>query len=175
MVCVLGNRLQNNKKGLLRRLFKSVRPDASAQFVRASDQHSDALSVKPLHANLVCVRIEPASEETRSQSLLAARAIKQPIFTIGRRSGLVGARAAEVDFSIRQVEPYTVSRQHCAVELSKSTVVVRDLGGKFGVLVNGQRIGGRSNAPTSIQLDKGVHLLVLGPRDSIIRFNLIVE
>ena len=167
-----------NKEGFFQRLCKpflasdSTRGDVANQ-AEPSSAGADGVSSQA-SGDLICLRIEPASEETRSQSLLAARSIEQPIFTIGRRSGSVGRNPDETDFSIRQVEPYTVSRRHCVIERASDHVLVKDLGGKFGILVNDKRVGGSSSAPESIKLTKGVHQLTLGPRESVMRFNLIV-
>ena len=60
---------------------------------------------------LVQVRIEPDSAETKAQSMLKARTIESSVFTIGRRRGLVSNSPDDIDFSIRQVEPYTISRK----------------------------------------------------------------
>ncbi|MGJ8638020.1 MAG: FHA domain-containing protein [Opitutaceae bacterium] len=138
----------------------SVRPDSSG----ATD--SD---------NLIHVRIEPSSEETKAQSLLRARDIEKPVFVIGRRRGLVSHSPDDVDFSIRQVEPYTVSRRHCSIERFEDSVVISDLGGKYGFGVDGKRVGGRSNEVTSMTLKKGEYQLILGPRDSSVCFKLIID
>jgi len=126
-------------------------------------------------ANLVQVRIEPDSAETKAQSMLKARTIESSVFTIGRRRGLVSDSPEDIDFSIRQVEPYTVSRRHCSIERLEDCIILHDLGGKYGSLVNGQRIGGRATAPKSIRLARGQYDLVLGPRDSTFRFKLIID
>ena len=134
---------------------------------------SDSTITSNEHA-LMYIRIEPASPETQSQSLLKARDIAAQTFIIGRRRGLVAHSADDVDFSIRQVEPYTVSRRHCLIERFADSVTITDLSGKTGLLINGQRIGGRSENLKSIKLCRGTYNLILGPRDSTVRFRLIV-
>lgn len=125
---------------------------------------------------LVEARIEPDSPETKKQSLLKARNIDKQVFRIGRWDQNAGfASSPQADFLIRQVEPFTLSRFQCAIELAKDHIIFHDLGGRHGTVVDGTRIGGRPNTPTSVRLDKGEHTLVFGPRSSILRFKLIVQ
>lgn len=170
---MLSGSKRNKGKSGVGHLLKSV-------FKRANttDSRSEVTIEEPAPMDvgtLVNVRIEPDSEETKSQSLLGARDIKVPVFTIGRRSGSVGQKPSESSFSIRQVEPYTMSRQHCELELHDGFVIIRDLGGMYGTLVNDIRIGGRSDNERSMKIESGTHTLVLGPRNSTMRFKLIVQ
>ena len=168
--------------GILKRIMK-VRHKRSDESVQALDEDSSLSAdlaanqdaVDPSDTPLMNVLIEPDSSETKAQSLLKARSIEGPVFVIGRRCGFVSQAPEDVDFTIRQVEPYTVSKRHCSIERFADHVIVRDLGGKYGFLVNGQRIGGRADTPKSIKLIKGGYDLVLGPRVSTIRFKLIID
>ena len=166
------------KKSFFQRLCRPFLSDnSSASLVDRQDDSNAADQDPAVHLNgsLIRVRIEPASAATKSQSLLCARIIEESVFIIGRKSGNAGHNSGDVDFSIRQVEPYTVSRRHCAIERFSDHVMVRDLGGKLGLLVDNERLGGQSDAVASVKLTKGVHGLILGPRESVMRFNLIVE
>ncbi|MFW2479407.1 MAG: FHA domain-containing protein [Lentimonas sp.] len=100
---------------------------------------------------------------------------RRRILVIGRRCGSISKDTKGGNFSIRQVEPYTVSKRHCTIERLADSVIVHDLGGKYGLLVNDQRIGGRAINAKSIELAKGQHDLVLGPREGTIRFKLIID
>ena len=167
-----------NKKSFFQRLCKTLLSgDSSASRVDGQDDSNAADEGHAVGSNdsLIRVRIEPASAATKSQSLLGARIIEESVFIIGRKSGNMGHDSGGVDFSIRQVEPYTVSRRHCAIERFSDHVVVRDLGGKFGLLVNNERLRGQPDAVASIKLTKGVHGLILGSRESVMCFNLIIE
>ncbi|MGJ8653258.1 MAG: FHA domain-containing protein [Opitutaceae bacterium] len=157
----------------VKRLFKSVFSRA-----KTADSRLEMTAEEPPSENveeLIKVRIEPDSKEIQSQSLLSARDITTNIFTIGRRDGKVGQAPSNSTFSIRQIEPYTVSRQHCALELHPEFVLVSDLGSQYGTLVNGTRIGGRNKEQSTIKIERGTHALLLGPRNSTIRFKLIVQ
>lgn len=161
---------------LVRRKRSRIFERTSGDAVLAPSYTSSSLEVSDqTNVHLIKLRIEPDSIETKAQSLLKARSIVDPVFIIGRRRGLVSKTPEDVDFSIRQVEPYTISKRHCLIERLVNSVIMRDLGGKYGFLVDGQRIGGRTNAPKSIELTKGSYNLVLGPRESTICFKLIVD
>ncbi len=168
------------KQNILRRLHrKLIRGEANPRVVANSivldrgvrSPESDATE---LNQSLISVRIEPASDQTRAQSLLRACAIETEVFTIGRKVGFVAQAPVEVDFCIRQVEPYTLSRRHCVIERAEDHITISDLGGKYGFLIDDQRVGGRPTAPKSIELKSGTYHLVLGPRGSSVCFDLIV-
>ena len=123
------------------------------------------------------VWIEPVSERARAQTLLKRRKIEQAVFTIGRRGALaVGklGRQSEIDYLVSEHEPYLVSKRQCAIERVGEGIWIRDLGSRLGTLVNGVRLGGRRKQK-EIQLPVGEHDLVLGPRDSPLRFKVIVQ
>ncbi|MGJ8650060.1 MAG: FHA domain-containing protein [Opitutaceae bacterium] len=125
---------------------------------------------------LVKVGIEPDSPEAKRQSLLKARYIDKQVYRIGRwDKNADHGSGPQMDFLIRQPEPYSISRSQCAIELTKDHIMFHDLGGRYGTVVDGARVGGRPNTPTSVRLEKGEHTLVFGPRNSILRFKLIVQ
>lgn len=163
---------RHKKESWCGRLLKSV-------FSANSTKQDPAISTEESSADsadsIVQVRLEPNSEESKTQSLLKARDITTPVFTIGRRSGELGHAPCESELSIRQVEPYTLSRKHCAMELNADFVLVRDLGSQYGTLVNGTRIGGRNTEESTMKLERGTHALILGPRNSTVRFKLVIQ
>ena len=91
--------------------------------------------------------------------------VVRPVFVIGRRRSYIDTpEAREVDLQIPDQQPFSVSRRHCAIELADSKVVVRDLGSRFGTLVDGVRLGeARGRVEVSLPLSRGVHRIVLGP------------
>lgn len=105
---------------------------------------------------LVEARIEPDSPEAKRQSLLKARYIDKQVYRIGRwDQNADHGSDAQMDWSIRQVEPYSISRYQCAIELTKDHIMFHDLGGRYGTVVDGTRIGGRPNTPISVRLEGG--------------------
>jgi pSer/pThr/pTyr-binding forkhead associated (FHA) protein len=126
--------------------------------------------------NCVEVRIEPDSPEAKKQSLLKSRSIDKRVYRIGRwDKNADRSSGPHMDFTIRQSEPYTISRHQCAIELAQDHIIFHDLGGRYGTVIDGARIGGRPNTPTSVRLEKGEHSLIFGPRCSTLRFKLIVQ
>ena len=122
------------------------------------------------------VWIVPDSDLTRSQSLLAKRRIEAKVFKIGRRSsGAINNSQPLADLLLPQGEPFTISRFHCELVIGTKSVVVRDLDSRFGILVNGVRLGERRSGRSEMKLRPGEYSLVIGPRDSEYRFRLIVE
>lgn len=128
-------------------------------------------------SQLAHVIIEPDSPEMRAQSLLRAREITKRYFTIGRRSSGSIARARNTlpDHLVAEKYPYTVSREHCEIERFPSGIYVRDLNSRMGTVVNGTRISSRQGHESEIVLGLGEHSVVLGRRDGVIRFRIIVS
>lgn len=121
------------------------------------------------------VWLEPDSPVTRAQSLCARRWIDCSSFVIGRRGSNRGFYSAHrPDLYVAQRAPYSVSKVHCAIEIKKDYVVIRDLNSRIGTVVNGRRFGGMINGVTEVRLGTGVHSLTLGRRKHGIRFQLTV-
>jgi CRP-like cAMP-binding protein len=96
-------------------------------------------------------------------------------FRIGRApdGGSANVFAAN-DWRIRDVRPYCVSRNHCAIEREGSQFFVRDRGSSHGTIVNGVPIGidaGSLIAP----LMPGDNVVILGKPDSPYQFQAVVE
>lgn len=126
--------------------------------------------------NLPEVWIEPDSNAMRAQSLLKRCKIKQRTFMIGRRGHISAATKTRIpDFLIPEAEPYTLSKCHCVIQRQPSGVLIFDEGSRFGTKVNGVRIGGKSSNIHEVELGCGEHSLVLGRRDSVYRFRLIIR
>ncbi len=167
------------RRGIFGRMLASLYVDTGGDVVADSgDSVAEQMESAPEVGvdTLVKVQIQPDSPETKAQSLLQARSISKRFYTIGRTSGGDADYVANpVDFGIRQAKPFTISRQHCAIELGENSIKIKDLGGRYGTVVDGVRVGGRSDAATEVELARGEHHLIFGPRDSCFRFKLIVE
>lgn len=121
-----------------------------------------------------CLEIAPDSEETRSQTVLQARQIRQFPFVIGRRSEIAGVGVySNNQLLIADRAPYRVSRNHCMIDHDSDTFVLRDYGSRLGSILNGVGVGG-PHAERSLPLLEGENLLILGGSDSQIRFKLVV-
>ncbi|MFP4166351.1 MAG: FHA domain-containing protein [Opitutales bacterium] len=122
------------------------------------------------------VRIDPDSDETREQTLLRGREIRQRNFLIGRRKTGAEPNPEQLpDFIVCEHEPFTVSKNHCLIELVEDGVVVRDLGSRFGCVLNGEKIGGAKGMVAEKRLGAGEHTLVLGRKDGPYRFRLTIR
>lgn len=172
------------KRFSLKRNFATLR---SVRMHGSADAIHDAVSSDELRQAVEAAQkttsgpaglwIEPDSELTHGQSLLARRKIESGVFLIGRRgSGYLSDTSPLPDFALPENEPFTVSKRHCELCVNEQGVVIRDLGSRFGTVVDGIRLGGsRRPKCTELLLEAGEHTLVIGPRDSDHRFRLIVE
>ncbi|MDA2916675.1 PAS domain S-box protein [Nitrospinae bacterium AH_259_B05_G02_I21] len=96
-------------------------------------------------------------------------------FKIGRRSRAVSAELFDDnDLMLEDRQPYNVSRNHCAIIQINEDIVVLDRGSQLGTSIANERIGGKVKR-TSIQLEPGVHTLVLGRHGSPFTFTLVLE
>lgn len=174
-------RRQRHRGGSFRRFFRIIfnGDGAPSKFSSSGGRGTPAdepnIATEDL-AGLVEVRIEPDSPETKKQSLLKPRHIDKRVYHIGRWDQNAELSSGfQVDFLIRQPEPFTISRCQCAIELEQDHVMFHDMGGRYGTVVDGVRIGGRPDTPKSVRLEKGEHTLIFGPRNSVLRFKLIVQ
>ena len=174
---------------LIRKILNKRKSPESGKVFASSEEASDlsaSLTREELESALadaveevgpVQVWIEPASERTMSQSLLTRREIEaEELFVIGRRGfGQGRYDYSNPGFQIRDHEPFTVSKRHCAISITDGGVLVEDLKSRFGTIVNGQRLGGAEGHPLTVVLGRGEHNLVIGRRKSENRFRLIVQ
>ena len=66
------------------------------------------------------------------------------------------------DLIIEEEKPYVVSRNHLSINNEKGMLWVVDRGSAFGVIVNGEEIGGASGK-TRAPLDKKKNQVIIGP------------
>ena len=92
--------------------------DMTTQFVQSSE---DILQL-PADKNLYLKVLEGPKVDTMYQ-------LSQPVITIGRGS--------KVELYIPDA---SISRKHCVLEISPNKTLLRDLGSKNGIIVNGKRI-----------------------------------
>lgn len=129
------------------------------------------------YKSLLKIRIEPDSPEMRSQSTLKACVVEGRRFTFGRRGSrrYVSPEAQLPDHRIANEYPYTISREHCELERREGAVIVRDLNSRLGTVVDGRRICCRKGRESEVSLGVGEYSLVLGRRDGVVRFRLIIS
>lgn len=110
-----------------------------------------------------------------SHSALGARTwclTKFP-FNIGRVTSKLKGDLRRCDLMVEDQEPYTVSRNHCAILWvpTLSGFFVQDLGSRLGTIVNGLRIG-RQTSKNMAPLERGDNEVALGASDSPFRFSI---
>ena len=160
---------KQKKKPLLRWFGKSDRETSAEAPDEASDRQGAERGTE--------VWIAPKSAQAKRQSLLKERKMTGESLLIGRR-GSIGEKhgLSPDDLLISQHEPYTVSKQHCAIEIREDGVWVRDLGSRYGTIVDDRQFGGRSeDAQFELKLEPGVYSLIPGPRGSRYTFTLTVK
>jgi pSer/pThr/pTyr-binding forkhead associated (FHA) protein len=104
---------------------------------------------------------------------VAVTALRFP-FRIGRLAKPSGGhRLAPDALYLDDPRPHNVSRDHCALELKKGTLWVRDCGSTLGTEVNGQPIGKRFPSMFA-ELAEGENTLILGSSHSPHQFRVTV-
>jgi CRP-like cAMP-binding protein len=96
-------------------------------------------------------------------------------FRIGRvtQGGHGLSPLAPNDLSVPDEKPYHVSRNHCVIERSGDSYLVRDFGSRSGTIVNGTPIGISFDAFVA-PLKPGENTLVLGAHEGPHHFNVVV-
>ncbi|MEC7751183.1 MAG: cyclic nucleotide-binding domain-containing protein [Myxococcota bacterium] len=93
-------------------------------------------------------------------------------FNVGRRSRDPLCRN---DLEILDDKPFTVSRDHFAIDRKGQQLLIRDRGSYLGLRVNGQHIGGGLYNARSCELKLGENTVVLGKRGDTFCLKLVVE
>jgi cyclic nucleotide-binding protein/FHA domain-containing protein len=69
------------------------------------------------------------------------------------------------DLAIEEEKPYVISRHHLSINNEKGMLWVMDRGSAFGVIVNGNEIGGSTGENRAL-LDKDENQIIIGPATS---------
>lgn len=174
---LVGKILKKRKSSQTRTPFASTAQAGAESVLLTREDLSAAVADAAQSSAALKVWIEPASARTKSQRLLTRSEIeKEDLFIIGRRGFGEGRYDySNPGFQIRDHEPFTISKRHCSISITSEGVLVEDLRSRFGVIVNGQRLGVSRNNPSRVVLGRGEHDLVIGRRSSDNRFRLIVQ
>ena len=122
------------------------------------------------------VSIEPISESAKRQSLLKKRVVEGGYLVIGRRGSLAELdHDAKTAYLVAEGAPYTISKRHCRIEIKDDEVWLVDLGSRSGTRIDGERLGTGVGGPSKVRLERGVHTLIPGQRDSAFVFSVAVE
>ena len=121
------------------------------------------------------VLIEPDSEEMHKQTALKKRLLRFFPFHFCRRAQIAATKTIlQNQILISDRLPYRVSRKHCKIDTVGGSVFIEDKTSHLGTIVNGIPIGGKSQE-TRVKLIHGSNNLVLGDKDSKVRFRLHVS
>ena len=109
------------------------------------------------------------------QSVMAKKALNERKLLITQFPFRIGRHApphdSETDvfynnnLAIEEEKPYVISRNHLSINYEGGKFWIVDRGSAFGVVVNGQEIGGK-NARSRISLDQEHNQLIIGPPTS---------
>ncbi|PXA05011.1 hypothetical protein DDZ13_03335 [Coraliomargarita sinensis] len=158
-------------------------PNVVGNFIKSLFGRKDAAAIDSLAPSPTGgytapeVWLHPDSEELKKQTLLQARKIEQPVFSIGRRvsDSVHYPHDDPPDLLLVENPPYTLSRSQCAIEVSQDKVILRDLGSRAGTMLGKKRLRKSGRKPSSVVVPKGSHSLILGLRDGPFRFRLEVR
>ncbi|HEY2784622.1 MAG TPA: cyclic nucleotide-binding domain-containing protein [Fimbriiglobus sp.] len=96
-------------------------------------------------------------------------------FRIGRTAGAREPESLDLnDVWLIDSKPFSVSRNHCEIALSKNGLIARDRGSHLGCLVNDTPIGGKAVLGYA-KLEEGDNVLILGGRMSPYQFRVTVS
>ncbi len=155
---------------IMKNLFERLR--------QASDllaEWADDSSAGPKASACVEVIMEGQTEQAKNALDGRKLLITQFPFRIGR---YVPPCDSESDvfynnnLAIEEEKPYVISRNHLSINYEGGRLWVVDRGSAFGVVVNGNEIGGKSKR-TRISLDMDQNQLVIGPPTS--RFIFLIS
>lgn len=94
---------------------------------------------------------------------------------IGRTTGANEREALDLnDVWLLDEPPYTVSRNHCEIDVGRNGPLVLDRGSHLGCVVNDRRIGGRT-AVDFARLEPGNNVVVIGGNMSPYQFRVEVR
>ena len=160
---------------LLRALFERLR--AMNQLLS-----ENAAGLQHRQSEIPVARLLPLSAETRAVLSEAGIAVERFPFRVGRAPDSRESEALSFnEVQIPDHEPYILSLNHFALDLSPEGIVVRDRGSQHGTVVNGVKIGARA-ARDSVPISKGETEIVAGGgnsllqrRESPFRFKVVVD
>lgn len=116
------------------------------------------------------------SEFLKRQGSLKNREVDEFPFYIGRRRETAAVDVFQKNqLAIYDEQPYSISRNHCAIEMIDGSVYVRDRGSYAGTIVNGKRINGNGTSVDRVELNAGENSLILGGAKSKIRLKVVIE
>jgi CRP-like cAMP-binding protein len=122
------------------------------------------------------VRLLADSDKLRKQGALKNREIDEFPFFIGRRRDSAAIDVFQKNqLAIFDKRPFSISRNHCAIEHENDEFYVRDRGSHTGTIVNGVRINGSGTSIDRVKLDQGENSLILGDVDSESCFKIVLE
>ena len=129
----------------------------------------EELGIKSIH-------IVAESEFLKKQGSLKNREVDELPFYIGRRRETAAVDVFQKNqLAIYDEQPYSISRNHCAIEVLNGTIYIRDRGSYTGTIVNGKRINGNGTSVDRIELNVGENSLILGGAESRIRLKVVIE
>jgi len=173
----LGKRKKKKKSFFRQLLVRLFVEDVDTPASRAKKSYPAQVNYKQNIEKLPVVYIEPETPEMREQSLLKRRRIAKQRFIVGRclRDG-VSYGDHFPDLRIAEDPPYSLSRNHCVIELQPTNrVIVKNLSTHTGVIVDGEKLQANGHHSDEIVLTEGEHVLIFGHSDSPARFKLSIR
>ena len=120
------------------------------------------------------VRVLPASAELVARMAPEGLTPRLP-FRVGRRTIKGEIKPTEEnDLAFADAKPFNLSRRHFVIEGTRQGLMLRDCGSQLGTLVNGTRIGARTDSNVAL-LKAGDNDVVAGGDDSPFRFTVRIE
>ncbi len=132
----------------------------------------------PVSATAKTASISLSGETPKAQKAIGGKtvALSALPFRIGRKVEGASADVLSVsDLGLDDAAPFTISRNHCAVDrIPSGGFFVIDRGSTLGTTVNGMRLGAQAST-FQAQLNSGRNSLILGRQDSPYRFFLEIK
>ena len=146
------------------------------QLEGASYKKKESKSILEEKSGIKSIHLSADSEFLKRQDALKNREVDELPFYIGRRRETAAVDVFQKNqLAIFDEQPYSISRNHCAIEMIDGTLYVRDRGSYTGTIVNGKRINGNGTSVDRVELNAGENSLILGGVESRIRLKVIIE
>ena len=171
-VDMLVNRPRDSMK-YIRRLMERLRL-MSARLAHLESVESSEAPENETTLGSFRVKVVPDSREALKAVSAEGVDVKTFPFRLGRASRHASEDPLQANhLMLLDSAPYSVSRNHCAINLVPEGVSIEERGSFLGTIVNGSLVGGERTVSKKM-LNPGENEVILGTRKSPFRFKVLV-
>ncbi len=125
--------------------------------------------------NMYSLKLKALTKETLLSLGKKERVISMFPYKIGKSPSGEGDSVLEQnDLYLNDKPPFSISDNHCSINMNNNEYFVLDRGSSYGTIVNGERIHSGASEPVGY-LHEGKNDLIIGPPQSVFKFEVIIE